>query len=151
MKSLRCRQSVMTNYAGKEGWYGTSNKKHCGNENRNEWLGARRLGDKTSDSCIIISSKVRNLCHSRSETHAFHTCAAHFSVFLICLSYRHCPIRLTSLATFPLRGRLYVGDSNALVYDALETILSLSFIPPEPYPARSARHLPNAGNAVKLR
>ena len=29
--------------------------------------------------------------------------------------------------------------------------LPLSFIPPEPYPARSARHLPHAGNAIKLR
>ena len=28
----------MTDSAGKERWYGTSNKKHCGNENRNEWL-----------------------------------------------------------------------------------------------------------------
>ena len=64
------------------------------------------------------------------------------------LSYRHCPIRLTSLATFPLRGRLYVGDSDALVYGALETIFSLSFIPLVPYPARSARHLPHAGKAL---
>ena len=36
---------------------------------------------------------MRNLCHSRSEAHAFHTCAAPLSVFLICLSYRQCPIR----------------------------------------------------------
>ena len=36
--------------------------------------------------------------------------------------------------TFPSRGRLYVGDSDALVYDALETIFSLSFIPLVPYP-----------------
>ena len=36
---------------------------------------------------------MRNLCHSRSETHVFHTCATHFSVFLIYLSYRQCPIR----------------------------------------------------------
>ena len=64
------------------------------------------------------------------------------------LSYRHCPIRLTSLATFPLRGRLYVGDSAARVYDALETIFSLSFIPLVPYPARFARHLPHAGKAL---
>ena len=27
------------------------------------------------------------------RSHAFHTCAAHFSVFLICLSYRQYPIR----------------------------------------------------------
>ena len=26
---------------GKERWYGTSNKKRCGNENRNEWLVTR--------------------------------------------------------------------------------------------------------------
>ena len=36
---------------------------------------------------------MRNLSHSQSEAHVFHTCAAHFSVFLICLSYRQCPIR----------------------------------------------------------
>ena len=41
---------------------------------------------------------MRNLCHSRSEAHAFHTCAAHFSVFLICLSSRS-PIQPP-----PLRG-----------------------------------------------
>ena len=34
----------------------------------------------------------------------------------------------------PSRGRLYVGASDALVYDALETIFSLSFIPLVPYP-----------------
>ena len=66
------------------------------------------------------------------------------------LSYRHCPIRLTSLATFPLRGRLYVEDSDALIYDTLETIFSLSFIPLVPYPARFARHLPHAGKALSV-
>ena len=50
--------------------------------------------------------------------------------------------------TFPSKGRLYVGDSDALVYDALETIFSLSFIPLVPYPARFARHLPHAGKAL---
>ena len=43
--------------------------------------------------CPHKTHRMRNLCHSRSEAHAFHTCAAHFSVFLICLSYRQCPIR----------------------------------------------------------
>ena len=116
--------------------------------------------------------------------------------------------------TFPMRGRLCIGDSDTLVYDALETIFSLSFIPlspsnlrpfgtppsigrrecpreplplegaaerseaglafffaalgssrimthlrrfsslffipPEPYPARSARHLPHAGKALSV-
>ena len=66
------------------------------------------------------------------------------------LSYRHCPIRLTSLATFPLRGRLYVEDSDALIYDTLETIFSLSFIPLVPYPARFARPLPHAGKALSV-
>ena len=47
--------------------------------------------------------------------------------------------------TFPSRGRLYVGDINTLIYDTLETIFSLSFIPLVPYPARSARHLPLEG------
>ena len=151
MKSSRCRQSVVTESAGRERWYGTSNKKRCGNENRNEWLvtkgeETKRLGDirllyrHFEQSEKSLSFAVRS--------HASHTCAAHFSVFLICLSYRHCPIRLTSLAAFPLRGRLYVGDSNALVYDALETIFSLSFIPLVPYPARFARHLPHAGKAL---
>ena len=36
---------------------------------------------------------MRNLCHSRPKTHAFPTCAAHFSAFLIRLSCRLCPIR----------------------------------------------------------
>ena len=44
-----------------------------------------------------------------------------------------------------MRGRLYVEDSDALIYDTLETIFSLSFIPLVPYPARFARHLPHAG------
>ena len=35
----------------------------------------------------------RNLCHSRSRTHAFPICVAHLSAFLICLSCRLCPIR----------------------------------------------------------
>ena len=43
--------------------------------------------------------------------------------------------------TFPSRGRLCIGDSDTLVYDALETIFSLSFIPLVPYPARFARVL----------
>ena len=71
----------------------------------------------------------------------------------------------------PTRERLYVGDSGILVSQpsplgkgdraAVDRVLSLtthlrrsfplSFIPLEPYPARSARHLPHAGNAVKLR
>ena len=193
---------------------------------------------------------MRNLCHSRSEAHAFHTCAAHFSVFLICLSYRHYPIRpfgappsygrrerpreplpregaaerseaglaffwggarvlvyrlLETISplffiplvpypplrgTFPLKERLCIGDSDSLANGALETIshslsyrhcpirfaslatfptrgrlclaetaalsqmahlrrsFPLFFIPLEPYPARSARHLPHAGKAL---
>ena len=38
--------------------------------------------------------------------------------------------------------------SGAFVYRLLETIFPLFFIPPLPYPARSARHLPHAGKAV---
>ena len=38
MKSLRYRQSVVTDSAGKERWYGTSNKKRLENVNRDEWL-----------------------------------------------------------------------------------------------------------------
>ncbi len=52
--------------------------------------------------------------------------------------------------TFPSRGRLCIGDSDALVYDALETISSPSFIPLVPYPARFARHLPHAGKALPV-
>ena len=52
--------------------------------------------------------------------------------------------------TFPMRGRLCIGDSDTLVYDALETIFSLSFIPLVPYPARFARHLPHAGKALSV-
>ena len=40
--------------------------------------------------------------------------------------------------------------SDALGYDALETIFSLSFIPLVPYPARFARHLPHAGKALSV-
>ena len=61
------------------------------------------------------------------------------------LSYRHCPIRLTSLVTFPLRGRLYVGDSDALVYGALETIFSFSFIPLPPSNLRPFGAPPSIG------
>ena len=42
---------------------------------------------------MVISREARNLCHPRRGTHAFPTCAAYFSAFLICLSYRPCPIR----------------------------------------------------------
>ena len=36
--------------------------------------------------------------------------------------------------TFPLRGRLCIGDSSTLANGALETISPLSFIPLVPYP-----------------
>ncbi len=74
------------------------------------WLSQRDERKCTIVRPLVSSSRAqpRNLC-SQSETHAFHTCAAHFSVFLICLSYRQCPIRLAPLATFPTRGRLWCG------------------------------------------
>ena len=50
------------------------------------------------------------------------------------------------LFTFPIGER--GPRSDALVYDALETIFSLSFIPLVPYPARFARRLPHAGKAL---
>ena len=50
------------------------------------------------------------------------------------------------LFTFPIGKR--GPRSDALVYDALETIFSLSFIPLVPYPARFARRLPHAGKAL---
>ena len=51
-----------------------------------------RLGDIRL-SRIVISSEARNLYHSRRGAHTFPTCTAHFSAFLICFSYRLCPIR----------------------------------------------------------
>ena len=48
------------------------------------------------------------------------------------LSYRHCPIRLAPLATFPTRGRLCVGGSGTLVNGVLETISLALFHPAFP-------------------
>ena len=43
----------------------------------------------------------------------------------------------------------FFGGARVLSYNrALETISLLFFIPLEPYPARSARHLPHAGKAL---
>ena len=43
----------------------------------------------------------------------------------------------------------FFGGARVLSYNrALETISPLFFIPLEPYPARSARHLPHAGKAL---
>ena len=70
------------------------------------WVFTMSSFSVTSDSRIIISSEARNLCYSRPTTHAFPTCAANFSTFLICLSSRWNPIRLASLATFSTPGRL---------------------------------------------
>ena len=47
-------------------------------------------------------------------------------------------------------GFLLGRRSGALVNGVLETISPLSFIPLEPYPARSARHLPHAGKALSV-
>ena len=41
-----------------------------------------------------------------------------------------------------------IPGKAVLSFSALETLSPLSFIPPEPYPARSARHLPHAGKAL---
>ena len=64
--------------------------------------GTRDQGRVTSDwrlSLIVISSKARNLFHRDQGLTLPPTCAAHFSAFLICLSYRLCPIPLQG--TFP--------------------------------------------------
>ena len=45
---------------------------------------------------------------------------------------------------------LCVGDSDALVNDALETISTLFFMPLVPYTARFARHLPLEGKALSV-
>ncbi len=63
------------------------------------------------------------------------------------LSYRHCPIRLAPLATFPTRGRLCRGQRHSRKWRTCDD-LPLSFIPLVPYPARFARHLPHAGKAL---
>ena len=58
--------------------------------------------------------------------------------------------RYPRIAAFPIgEGGPRQRRSGALVNDALETIFFRSFIPPEPYPARSARHLPHAGKALQ--
>ena len=54
-------------------------------------------------SRTVISSRARNLCHSRRGTYAFSTCAARLSAFLICLSYRLCPIR--PYGHLPFKGK----------------------------------------------
>ena len=62
------------------------------------------------------------------------------------LSYRQYPIRLASLATFPTRGRLCIGDSGTLANGALVTI------PPRFHAATALSspswHLPHAGKAL---
>ena len=60
-------------------------------------------------------------------------------------------LRSRLLLAFPLgEGGPHQRRSGALVNGALETISLLSFIPLEPYPARSARHLPHAGKALSV-
>ena len=59
------------------------------------------------------------------------------------------------IAAFSFRSLPHWGRGTASAVDRvlslivdLRRISSLSFIPPEPYPARFARHLPHAGKAV---
>ena len=66
-----------------------------------------------------------------------------------CIRFDDAGIAVSSYRSLPHWGR-----GTALAVDrVLSFILDLrqpplSFIPPEPYPARSARHLPNAGKAL---
>ena len=46
------------------------------------------------------------------------------------------------------KGDRAAGDRVLSLIVDLRRISSLFFIPPEPYPARSARHLPHAGKAL---
>ena len=61
-----------------------------------------------------------------------------------------CSIRFSLLITIDRFYRLFLAE-DAFVNRRPEMISPLFFIPPEPYPARFARHLPHAGNAIKLR
>ncbi len=77
---------------------------------------------------------MRNLCHSRSETHTFHTCAAHLSVFLICLSYRQCPIRPFGAPSPRGEGfvRRYSFSTYACIHsdNARKAVFSYRSLPP---------------------
>ena len=86
---------------------------------------------------------MRNLCHSRSETHAFHTCAAHLSVFLICLSYRQCPIRPFG-APSP-RGEGFVSEIATLSYTMLLRRSSLPLFHTASTLSAPSGHLPLEG------
>ena len=66
-------------------------------------------------------------------------------------------IRLRGKAAFSFRCLPHWGRGTASAVDRvlslmayLRRISSLFFIPPEPYPARSARHLPHAGKALSV-
>ena len=66
-------------------------------------------------------------------------------------------IRLRGKAAFSFRCLPHWGRGTASAVDRvlslivdLRRISSLSFIPPEPYPARFARHLPHAGKALSV-
>ena len=74
---------------------------------------------------------------------------SHMRVFALMLWGK----RYSRIVAFPIgeggpRQR-WIGCSR--LSPAWDDLSSLFFIPLEPYPARSARHLPHAGNAVKLR
>ena len=61
-------------------------------------------------------------------------------------------IAVLSFRSLPPRGRGTAPAVDRVLSQTayLRSSSSLSFIPLEPYPARSARHLPHAGKAVKL-
>ena len=60
-----------------------------------------------------------------------------------------CSIRFSLLITIDRFYKLFLAE-GAFVNRRPETISPLFFIPPEPYPARSARHLPHAGKALSV-
>ena len=69
-----------------------------------------------------------------------------------CIRFDDAGIAASSYRSLPYRGRgtaSAVDRELSLIVD-LRCISSLSFIPLEPYPARSARHLPHAGKALSV-
>ena len=71
----------------------------------------------------------------------------HMRVFALTMREKRYP----RIVAFPIgKGGPRQRRSGALVNGALETISSLFFIPLEPDPARSARHLPHAGKALSV-
>ena len=94
---------------------------------RSRLLFAFPIGERGPRSGTLVNGVLETISHS--------------------LSYRFPHPTSAPSGHLPLEGKAL---SDALVYDALETIFSLSFIPLVPYPASFARHLPHAGKALSV-